>query len=188
MQNGGHLRGWRVAEPRLLGKVGNALARLAEPERFQKRYEVDDTDVMLYAMGDGNHSFATAKAIWEQIKRDAADPDDVMDHPARYALVELVNVHDPGLEFEAIHRVLFDVDVDDLLKQADAFFSGAGTPCRIEWFADDPDEGRLVVVEARQRLPGFQSRCDTDRGFQNPCEHKHRRDHCAAAARPVSGT
>ncbi len=58
---------------------------------------------MLFAMGDGNHSLATAKAIWEEVKADVG-----MDHPARYALVELVNIHDVSLQFEAIHRVLFN--------------------------------------------------------------------------------
>ena len=136
MQESGHLRGWKVNQPQLLEQVGNALEALAEKERFQKRYDVDDDEVMLYAMGDGNHSFATAKAIWEQLKADAADPADVMDHPARYALIELVNVHDPGLEFEAIHRVLFDVDADDLIEQAEAYYRQVGTPCSIAWHDD----------------------------------------------------
>ena len=132
MQGSGALRGWKVDQPALLGQVASALAALAEKERFQQRYEVEDDEVMLYAMGDGNHSFATAKAIWEQLKSAAADPAEVMDHPARYALVELVNVHDPGLEFEAIHRVVFNVSVDDLLEKADQYYLKAGTPCAVE--------------------------------------------------------
>jgi hypothetical protein len=135
MQASGHLKGWRVAQPELLEQVANALEALARKERFQKRYKVTDDEVMLYAMGDGNHSFATAKAIWEQLKSDAADPAEVMDHPARYALVELVNVHDPGLEFEAIHRVVFDVSVEDLLEKADAYYLKAGTPCSVETYS-----------------------------------------------------
>jgi uncharacterized protein (DUF1015 family) len=83
---------------------------------------------MLYAMGDGNHSFATAKAIWEQLKADADDPAAIMDHPARYALVELVNLHDPGLEFEAIHRVLFNVNPAHLLDRLESFFAERKTP------------------------------------------------------------
>ena len=136
MQGSGHLRGWKVTQKHLLAQVGSALDRLAEKDRFQKRYDVDDDEVMLYAMGDGNHSFATAKAIWERLKSEAADSADIMDHPARYALVELVNLHDPGLEFEAIHRVLFDIDVEELLNQADAYYRQVGTPCRIEWYDD----------------------------------------------------
>jgi hypothetical protein len=134
MQNGGRLRGWHVADPASLEQVGRALARLADPQHFKARYGRDQ--VMLYAMGDGNHSFATAKAIWEQLKASAPDREAIMAHPARYALVELVNVHDPGLEFEAIHRVLFGVDAEDLLACARAHFAAAGTPCLVDWFAD----------------------------------------------------
>lgn len=146
MQNGGRLRGWHVDEPALLDQVGRALERLADPQRFAERYGSDR--VMLYAMGDGNHSFATAKAIWEQLKAAAPDRQAIMDHPARYALVELVNVHDPGLEFEAIHRVLFAVDADDLLACAKAHFAAVGTPCRIDWLAD-----RQTVASAMAAAP-----------------------------------
>ena len=136
MQESGHLRGWKVAQQELIDQVGSALERLAAKERFQKRYDVADDEVMLYAMGDGNHSFATAKAIWEQLKSEAASPAEVMDHPARYALVELVNIHDPGLEFEAIHRVLFDVDADDLFLRAADYYQQVETLCLVEWHDD----------------------------------------------------
>jgi len=63
--------------------------------------------VLLFAMGDGNHSLATAKAIWEKVKATVG-----MDHPSRYALVEIENVHDEGLDFEPIHRVLFGLKKD----------------------------------------------------------------------------
>ena len=69
-------------------------------------------------MGDGNHSLATAKSIWEKIK-----PEVGMDHPARYALIELENIHDHGLEFAPIHRVLFDVKSDPILALKDYFGS-----------------------------------------------------------------
>ena len=146
MKNGGRLRGWHIDEPALLEQVGRALASLADPQRFAQRYGSDR--VMLYAMGDGNHSFATAKAIWEQLKAAAPDRAAIMDHPARYALVELVNVHDPGLEFEAIHRVLFEVDTDDLLACARAHFAAIGTPCRVDWLAD-----RKAVAAAAATAP-----------------------------------
>ncbi len=89
-------------------KVVEALRGLAKPETFAAKYGIDkDQPVLLFAMGDGNHSLATAKAIWEKIK-----PQVGMDHPARYALVEIENVHDEGLEFEPIHRVLFGLKKD----------------------------------------------------------------------------
>lgn len=127
LENGGHLRGYRIDQPELINKIAAALEHLADPEAYRARYKVDDA-VMLYAMGDGNHSFATAKAIWETLKEEAEDRTAIMNHPARYALVELVNVHDPGLEFEAIHRVLFNVDAEQLKSQMESFFAGRGTP------------------------------------------------------------
>jgi len=108
MLGSGHLTGYLVEDPSLLEKVINALTQLADPQTFQSKYDLSNPqDVLLFAMGDGNHSLATAKAIWEKIK-DQVGPD----HPARYALVELENVHDDALVFEPIHRVLFNVKQD----------------------------------------------------------------------------
>lgn len=156
MQNGGHLKGWRVDDPADIRQVADALSRLAEPGRFAERYRVEDQPVVLYAMGDGNHSFATAKAIWEKLKEQSADREAIMDHPARYALVELVNVHDPGLEFEAIHRVLFNVDCDRLVNQATEFYREIGAAFHCE-FCDDLDslseKSRRLERDERHLIP-----------------------------------
>ena len=107
MLESGHLAGYAVNDE-LETKVVEALRGLANPETFAAKYGIDkDQPVLLFAMGDGNHSLATAKAIWEKMK-----PQVGMDHPSRYALVEIENVHDEGLEFEPIHRVLFDLKKD----------------------------------------------------------------------------
>lgn len=127
LENGGHLKGYRVDQPELIKQVVMALEKLADPDAYHVKYNVAGK-VMLYAMGDGNHSFATAKAIWEKLKEEAGDLSAVMRHPARYALVELVNLHDPGLEFEAIHRVLFNIDCKQLKQQMKSFFAERGTP------------------------------------------------------------
>lgn len=119
MLGSGHLRGYRVDSPELEQKVVQALEALAEPRAFAKKYAVDASQsVLLFAMGDGNHSLATAKAIWEKIK-----PAVGMEHPARYALVEIENVHDEALEFEPIHRVLFGVNADALAAMRKHFGS-----------------------------------------------------------------
>lgn len=115
MMESGRLRGWLAQHPLLIQWVVEQLSRLADSIGFAGRYGVDGEPVMLYAMGDGNHSFATAKIIWENLKRTAPDPAAIMNHPARHALVELVNLHDPALEFEAIHRVVFEINPDQLL-------------------------------------------------------------------------
>ena len=118
MQNGGSIKGW------LMGKsaqeaVDKALCALADPDAFCKKYGLSDTPVLLYAMGDGNHSLATAKEFYEQLKK--ADPDkDFSNHPARYALAEIVNLHSDALKFEAIHRLVYDVDRDKLMNELTA--------------------------------------------------------------------
>jgi hypothetical protein len=108
MLGSGHLRGTYVADLALEKQAVSALEALADPAHFQSKYQVGaDKGVLLFAMGDGNHSLATAKAIWEESKSSVG-----MDHPARYALVEIENVHDEGLDFEPIHRVMFGVQED----------------------------------------------------------------------------
>ncbi len=107
MLDSGHLAGYAVNQD-FENKVVEALCGLVKPETFAAKYGIGkDQPVLLFAMGDGNHSLATAKAIWEKMK-----PQVGMDHPARYALVEIENVHDDGLEFEPIHRVLFGLKKD----------------------------------------------------------------------------
>ena len=102
MLGSGHLTGYAVS-PLLEEEIVASLRRLANPEVFAAKYGLSqDQPVLLFAMGDGNHSLATAKAVWERMR-----PDVGLDHPARYALIELENVHEEGLEFEPIHRVLF---------------------------------------------------------------------------------
>jgi hypothetical protein len=116
MLESGHLAGYAV-NGEFEGQVVEALRGLAKPETFAAKYGIDkDQPVLLFAMGDGNHSLATAKAIWEKIK-----PQVGMDHPARYALVEIENVHDEGLEFEPIHRVLFGLKKDLFVEMEKTF-------------------------------------------------------------------
>ncbi|MBE0474152.1 DUF1015 domain-containing protein [Rhodoferax sp.] len=119
MQGGGHLAGYAVTDA-AQQRVVAALRALAQPERFAARYGVGpEQPVLLFAMGDGNHSLATAKAIWEKNKARFG-----LDHPSRYALVEVENVHDEALQFEAIHRVLFGLKKDLLLEMKTAFGTG----------------------------------------------------------------
>ncbi|MHC1784451.1 MAG: DUF1015 domain-containing protein [Anaerolineaceae bacterium] len=121
MLGSGHLKGYAV-EPALEKAIIAALEKLADPEVFHQKYDLKEKkSTLLFAMGDGNHSLATAKAVWE--KRKAADPNISSDHPSRYALVEVENVHDRGLEFEPIHRVLFGVDAG-LQKAMETCFAG----------------------------------------------------------------
>jgi len=117
MLGSGHLSGRLIDDPSIEAQTIAALKKLANPQVFHKKYNVgNEKGVLLFAIGDGNHSLATAKAIWEKLK-----PQVGMDHPARYALVEIENVHDQGLKFEPIHRVLFNVK-EDIQLAAKAFW------------------------------------------------------------------
>lgn len=112
MQNGGHLEGYLLDEA-AKNAVFAALDKLADKGSFNERYGLSGEEVLLYAMGDGNHSLATAKECYELKKREGS-PDA---ETARYALAEIVNLHSPALEFEAIHRVIFDVDTQKLIRE-----------------------------------------------------------------------
>ena len=115
MQNGGSISGYLVDEA-AQEKIDSALSALADPDTFNNKYGLSGQPVLLYAMGDGNHSLATAKEFYEQLKK--ANPDkDFSNHPARYALAEIVDLHSDALKFEAIHRLVYDVDCDDLLYE-----------------------------------------------------------------------
>lgn len=126
MFDSGHLRGYLVHKPEVEKMIIQGLEKLADPARFCEKYNLpEDTPLLLFAMGDGNHSLATAKAIWEKAKAQAADPARLMTSPLRYALVEIVNLHDESLVFEPIHRVLFGVKkVEDFEKALKNYFSG----------------------------------------------------------------
>ncbi len=124
MMDSGHIKGYAIDTPELIRQAVDTLTQLADPQVFADKYNAQGRDVLLYAMGDGNHSLATAKAIWEKIKEEADDIQSVMDNPARFALVELVNIHDEGLQFEPIHRVIFNVKPEQLLKAMQAHFKG----------------------------------------------------------------
>ena len=115
MENGGHIKGYKLSNDSM-SKVEEGLESLADKDYFEKKYNVKDKDVLLFAMGDGNHSLATAKANYENLKKTMSE-EEYLNHPARYALVELVNLHSDALEFEPIHRVIFDTDVDKLISE-----------------------------------------------------------------------
>jgi len=116
MKNGGSVKGWAVSEETSIEVLYNALAKLADPGHFMEKYNLTDgQDTLLFAVGDGNHSLATAKACWEKIKN-SLTPEERKNHPARFALVEVVNLHDKGLIFEPIHRLLFNADADRFIK------------------------------------------------------------------------
>ena len=121
MQRGGHIKGY-LLNKEIINEINSKLESLADKDNFEKKYDVKDKGVLLFAMGDGNHSLATAKACYEKLKTTMSE-EEYLKHPARYALVELVNLHSSALEFEAIHRVIFDTDVNDLIDSMYKYYN-----------------------------------------------------------------
>ena len=115
MENGGHIKGYKLNSASM-SKVEEGLESLCDREYFENKYNVKDKGILLFAMGDGNHSLATAKANYENLKKTMSE-EEYLNHPSRYALVELVNLHSDALKFEPIHRVIFDTDVNDLVSK-----------------------------------------------------------------------
>ena len=89
---------------------------------------------MLFAVGDGNHSLASAKGCYEELKKNNPGKD-LSDHPARFALVELENIHDASQEFEPIHRIVKDTDPQLLLQMLQNTCCAEGG-CPVQWFSE----------------------------------------------------
>ena len=106
MLGGGHLAGWQIEDPALQQQAMNALEALASQPVFDTRYPAAaGQPPIMMAVGDGNHSLATAKAYWEELKPTLSE-EERKTHPARLCLVELCNVHSPAIQIEPIHRLL----------------------------------------------------------------------------------
>ncbi len=135
MQGGGHIRGRQVSGD-ALAPVAAALETLVSPETFAARYGLSGRPVLGYAVGDGNHSLATARRCYEMVK-EHLPREEALRHPARYALVELINLHDPALRFEPIHRLLTGVDPEaaaaDFLRAVPGARAGEGPGHRVEY-------------------------------------------------------
>ncbi len=120
MENGGHIKGYKLSDDVING-IESGLESLMDKDYFEKKYNVKNKGVLLFAMGDGNHSLATAKANYENLKKTMSE-EEYLNNPARYALVEVVNLHSPALEFEPIHRVIFNTDVNNLVEELHKYY------------------------------------------------------------------
>ncbi len=156
MERGGHIAGWKLGEEQL-AHVAAALSALADPEAFGTRYHAQGQPVMLFAVGDGNHSLATAKECYERQKR-LVPPERWDLLPARFALCELVNLHDESLEFEPIHRVVFNTDWKELVGALLACYPGAQSGAHpgeghVLPYVTAGEEGAVTVPLSAAQLP-----------------------------------
>ena len=116
---GGHITGWQV-EGSTVSDICRSLNGLENADTLSKKYNGINKSPVVFAVGDGNHSLAAAKLCWEQIKETLCE-EEINTHPARFSLVEIVNLHDGSIEFEPIHRVIFNTDPDAFLFEAEEF-------------------------------------------------------------------
>ncbi len=150
---GGHLNGWRLTEDQM-ERVSRGLEALCAPEAQARRYGVHGASPMLFAVGDGNHSLAAAKACWEEVKKTLPEAE-WAGCPARYALAEVVNNHDPALEFEPIHRCLSGVEPEAVLEALRRFYpaciEGRGEGHVLSYVYQN-GAGALTVPEPKAQL------------------------------------
>lgn len=151
MENGGSVRGWAV-DGQIRDEVDAALFYLYMGLSSYSEKFGQGKRPLLIAVGDGNHSLATAKACFERLKKTLPE-EQWKTHPARWALVEMVNVHDPALEFEPIHRVLFGVNPEHVLEQLGKFYrtDASGSGQSFEYTAGSK-RARLYIAEPPSQL------------------------------------
>ncbi len=132
MQRGGRLEGWAIEDEETLTQVYAVVSDMTDRA---------GENGIVFAVGDGNHSLATARAHWLNIRR-TLPKEEWAEHPARYAMAELVNLHDTALHFEPIHRVLFNIGA----SQVKALLDGCAPVC-------DPERPDIVLVHQNGDLP-----------------------------------
>lgn len=138
MMKGGSVAGWALDTEDSWTLLADGLEKLAK--KAGKKYGSASGECpFLFAVGDGNHSLAAAKAVWEEYKTNHAAEPGLENHPARWALVELENLYDPGIKFEPIHRVIFGVQPPELLE---ALSSLKDIKC-----SQDKQDSRVIRIE-----------------------------------------
>ncbi len=154
MLGGGHIKGRFLSNKNILD-LSSALDGLIAPEQMRARYGDEALAPLLFAVGDGNHSLASAKAAYEEVKARLGEA--AADHPARYALCEIVNIHDEALKFEPIYRVMFGVDAEDVmasLTEYAAALSGNAASQRVECVIGDKTDVINIPHPVRQLTVG----------------------------------
>lgn len=161
MCGGGHITGWLIS-----GEAKAAVDDLFAGYEAKCNAKYQGQAPVVLAVGDGNHSLATAKACYEAVKAKLS-PEEAAKHPSRYAMVEIENIQDEAQEFEPIHRVIASCDVKGLLDKLQAEI-GAAEGYPLSWVAGaehgtikvDPTKGKLTVKIVQDFLDAYLSEHD----------------------------
>ncbi len=160
------------------GRVTGYAVRDAEVEKLIAEYEESSAGRLMYAMGDGNHSLASAKALYEEIKVEIGE-DAAKDHPARYALAEIVNLCEESVQFEPIYRLLKNIDPEDFTAKLPA----EGKAVRAVWHGGErevyfPETDSLTMGSMQNYIDAYLS--------EHPevvCDYIHGIGDCSALAK-----
>ena len=148
MEGGGHLKGWLLTREQQ--------ERTARAIRKWKEWADRERDGLLFLVGDGNHSLATAKECYER-RKGLTDPAQWPELPSRYALCELVNFYDGSVELEPIHRVVFGAKPEELLDALLEYYTsavqGGGEGHTISFAVNRWSQGEVTVREPSAQLP-----------------------------------
>jgi uncharacterized protein (DUF1015 family) len=152
MLGGGHITG-RFLSSANMDSITAALEALISPEQMGKRYGDSSLAPLLFAVGDGNHSLASAKALYEEIKQSLGEQE-AKEHPARYALCEVVNIHDDALKFEPIFRVMFGVEPQDVLESLQKYVAAldGDAPAQSARFVSANISGNIEIPHPCRQL------------------------------------
>ena len=146
--HGGHLTGWRIDAAEFDAVLDKYV------ESIKGLYGKEST--LVFAVGDGNHSLATARAYWKDVKK-TLTPEERENHPARYALVEIENLHCDGIVFEPIHRFVFGVDDSDFVLHMSTALKGKG---RLNMFTTNMNYSVAVRDNSVQAIDDIQAAID----------------------------
>ncbi|MBR2387345.1 MAG: DUF1015 domain-containing protein [Clostridia bacterium] len=153
MLGGGHIKGSFIGKSEQK-RIEDALLSLVTDEKMAQRYGKEGIAPLLFAVGDGNHSLASAKAAYEEVKSKLG-ADVAAVHPSRYALCEVVNIHDDALKFEPIYRVVFGVEQESFLAELREYakkLSGEAEAQTVEYLYGDGSCGKIVFEHPVQQL------------------------------------
>ncbi|MBO4792129.1 MAG: DUF1015 family protein [Clostridia bacterium] len=132
-EHGGHVAGWKISAEEA-ERIDGVLSAMAEKKYVSDKYGTDpDAAPLLLVVADGNHSLVAAKEAYDKLKSKLTDAE-AAEHPARYAMAELVNIHSDAFEFEPIYRVVKGVDVDKFLGALRDATSASGEGQKVTFY------------------------------------------------------
>ena len=149
---GGKLEGYLVEDA---DSVINAIRALTDSENLKRKY--GDPTPFVFAVGDGNHSIATAKACWDKLKPSLSESERKT-HPARYCLAEINNIYDDELVFEPIYRAVFGAGDDFIREMRDALFGDDKLKLRSngrEYFVNVSSDSAKAIKDVQEFIDGY---------------------------------